>query len=415
MHRREIYRVGIFLLFLLCAFPAAAQEKMSYADADQQTYALYLKKDWAGIDKAGHKALAEGIDFYYLRLRMGMAYYYRRNFFLAEHHLIHALGFSSGDPVSLELLYWCYVFEGKYEEARALSKSFTPELAKQIGSDTLHKLGFVMLEGGSKSSDSSRLYQSSYYFQAGLGHFVNNRFSLFHAATISNETDLVGGTTQLQYYLKASIPIKYTWNLMPAIQLITRNFTPTPGPPPPWHPTMGHPFPPPPPPRPLPIRSNYAVGSMMVRKTIGTFDIAIGTTISNIDSNGQINHSLALTWYPLGNTRLSASCTGYLYTSDKYQNSNTAFNPSITVCPWKRLAFTIAYLNCKGSNLVESDGYIVNNRPDPTRMRWSYLASLTLSKHVAIYGLYQIEDKQEYTKQFTYHYNLIVAGLKFNP
>jgi hypothetical protein len=182
--------------------------------------------------------------------------------------------------------------------------------------------------------------------------------------------------------------------------------------PPPPRPGMPRPRPPGPP---QPIRNNYIVGSFVLRKTVSTFDISFGTTVSNIDSNGQINHSLGVTWYPLGNTRISASCIGYLYSSNWYNSFQSAVNPSVSVMPFKRLCLSAAYLYCNGTNLVEGNGYIVNNRPDPTFARWSYLASISLGKHVDVYALYQIEDKREYTKEFIYHYNLFVAGLKIKP
>jgi len=419
MHHRAVYKLIVIACLLACSVPCGAQDTLSSVRVEQQSYALYSQKSWTELERFGHSALAKGYDYYYLRLRMGIAFYAQRNYLLAEKHFQKALSFNAGDPLALEYLYGCYVYMGKSEEARALSKSFPKELAHQLGTDTLSPVEFILLEGGLKSSDSSRLYQNAYYFQVGFGHSVKNRFSLFHALTVYNETDLVGKTSQLQYYLRATVPLKNNWMIAPAFQLITRNFTPTPGPPangnpPPWH---GGPMPPPPlfQPPPQAMRSNYFITSVQVRKTVSTFDLVFGTSYSNIESKGQVSHSLGFTWYPFGNCRLSASCLGYLYTADGYGTFHSAVNPCISLCPLKRLTLSAAYLSCNGANLIEGNGYIVNNRPDPTFGRWSYLASLSLSRHVDLYGLYQIEDKRESSQDFVYHYNLFLLGIKIKP
>ena len=417
MYQRKVFRLTAIIFLLISSARIQAQDTLNSAKVEQKSVDLFVAKNWKGLERFGHEALAAGYDYYYLRLRMGIAYYEQKNYLIAQTHFSKALSFNAADPLALEYLYFCYVFTGRNEEARALSKSFPPELSHRLGTDTLSATAFFMLEAGVKNSDSSRLYQSAYYFQAGLGHYVKNRFSLFHAATVYNETDLNGKTSQLQYYLRANVPFKNNWMFSPAVQLITRNFTPSQPPsgnPPGWH---GGPMPPLPGQRPLPpsVRSNYYITSVMVRKTISRFDLAAGTSLSNIESNGQLSHSLSLTWYPFGNNRLSLSCLGYLFTADGYNSFHTAVNPCISVCPFKRLTLSAAYLACNGSNLIEGNGYIVNNRPDPTFGRWSYLASLSLSRRVDIYGLYQLEDKRELSQDFVYHYNLFLVGIKIKP
>ena len=41
--------------------------------ADIQTYDLYTLAKWDELIDAGNKALSKGIDFYYLRMRLGIA------------------------------------------------------------------------------------------------------------------------------------------------------------------------------------------------------------------------------------------------------------------------------------------------------------------------------------------------------
>ena len=63
-----------------------AQQPLSLISVDAQTYSLWQKKDWNGLIAAGKKALKADIDFYYLRVRMGIAYYEKKNYHMALLH-----------------------------------------------------------------------------------------------------------------------------------------------------------------------------------------------------------------------------------------------------------------------------------------------------------------------------------------
>ncbi|MBN2482093.1 MAG: hypothetical protein JXB19_10155, partial [Bacteroidales bacterium] len=69
----------IVFVFMMVITPivlnAQQQEKLTYAEVNSQTYQLYLDRDWHALIKVGKHALREGIDYYYLRMRIGIAYY----------------------------------------------------------------------------------------------------------------------------------------------------------------------------------------------------------------------------------------------------------------------------------------------------------------------------------------------------
>ena len=71
----RINYIIILLLFFLISFSAVAQEKMSAPSVDNISYEQYLKKDWEALIKTGKKSLKYDVDFYYLQVRMGIAYY----------------------------------------------------------------------------------------------------------------------------------------------------------------------------------------------------------------------------------------------------------------------------------------------------------------------------------------------------
>jgi hypothetical protein len=79
------------------------------------------------------------------------------------------------------------------------------------------------------------------------------------------------------------------------------------------------------------------------------------------------------------------------------------------------MSVKLSYLSNKGNNLIEDNGYFVNNSPDLTQSRWAILANFHVSKSVMLYATYQLENKQEIFQQFNYRYNIVVAGIKIIP
>jgi tetratricopeptide (TPR) repeat protein len=412
MYRGRIFNfLGILFLFLF-SVNAFAQGKLNSGEVEEKSYNLYTGKNWKELITYGNKAFSQGIDYYYLRMRVGIAYYERHNYMRADKQFERALKFNTGDPVAEEYLYYCYIYTNRFEEARKLSKTFAKELAHKTKTDSASAIGFVIVEGGTKISDSSKLFQNATYAQVGLGHYVANSFSLFHALTYYNEAEFRGKTSQFQYYLQATIPLKNDWELAPAFQYLNRSLTPPPLPPPPPPAKGGKPKPPPP--QPTASTIGYYIGSAELRKKLGYFNVAIGGCVSNIDSSAQYMETASLMYNPFGNNNLSIGAVGYLVQSTMY-GSESAISPFVSVMPLKRLTVCASYLNSTIYHLIESDGYIVNNSFDLTPSRWTFQCSVSVTKIFDIYGLYQLENKVEAIAGFKYNYQAFIIGLKFIP
>ena len=250
---------------------------------------------------------------------------------------------------------------------------------------------------------------------------LKNRFSIFHAVTYYKQISFLGDARQIQYYIKPAIPIKNNWLISPSIHLLNSNFktesvittTMIGGPPPPPG------FPPPIMTKTTSVtnttKSNAVVGSFSIQKTFNKFTISIGTTVSNIANKTQLIHSGFVSYSVFGNSKLVLGCTGYAHTINNYSTTNAALVPFIYLQPIKRLSIKASYFTNSGTNLIEDNGYLVNNSFDFTSSRWSILANLNLNKHISIFGLYQLEYKTETVQKFNYQYNVIVGGLKITP
>ena len=110
-------------IFLFCPL-----ESQTYSEVDSTTYQLYLDKSWDELIHVGKDAVKKDIDYYFLRMRIGIAYYEKNNYKSAQSHFRKALEFNTGDPVASEYLYYAYLFGGQTQQAALLYREFPESL-----------------------------------------------------------------------------------------------------------------------------------------------------------------------------------------------------------------------------------------------------------------------------------------------
>ena len=157
------------------------------------------------------------------------------------------------------------------------------------------------------------------------------------------------------------------------------------------------------------------VAALAIQKASGKLVFTFGNTYSNMLGQTQYIHSGFASYSVFGNSKLVLAATAYLHTSNFYSITNMAYAPFIYVQPLTKLSFKLSYFSNKNDNIIEENAYLVNNSSDLTQNRWSILTSFTLSKHLGLYALYQLENKVENPQKFNYRYNVIVGGIKITP
>lgn len=120
----------IVLLFLLSETEVICQE--GFSQLDKKTYQLYEQGNWQALTKLADKGIKEGIDYYYLRMRAGIAWFEIGDYEKSSKHFSAALGFSEHDPLALEYLYYSYIYLGKKTEALLLSVQFSQSLKNKL-------------------------------------------------------------------------------------------------------------------------------------------------------------------------------------------------------------------------------------------------------------------------------------------
>ena len=138
----------LILLSMVLSIPGWSQTQERWKQADEESYALYLASDWDQLIVVAEQAVQEGIDSYYMRIRLGMAYYYLGRYEKARKQFILARNFQQQDPVSTEYLYFANLYGGRYLEARKLLPELPMVRRKEIHAQAEYSLQALIMEGG---------------------------------------------------------------------------------------------------------------------------------------------------------------------------------------------------------------------------------------------------------------------------
>ena len=192
---KNILKIILISLILLLRMPSMAAEKLDFATVDILTYRCYQEKKWDSVIVIGKQALRQNIDFYYLRTRLGIAYFEKTDYFPASTHLKKARQFNSTDPIIANYLYYAYLYTNRIEEAGMMKSSMTPEarqsllLQDGIMQEIHAEAGYTISSDRSPTnlatlmeSDSiygeQDLYGNSFYGNLGMKLRVSNKIGL---------------------------------------------------------------------------------------------------------------------------------------------------------------------------------------------------------------------------------------------
>ena len=137
-------------------------EYTNYAKLDSVTFANYTNKNWEGVIHYGNIAIENNIDYYYLRIRMGIAYFNLEKYLDAANNLQKAIKFNKNDALAQLYLYDTYIILGKNTKAYKLSKSFSSSTMNLI-SKKRKLIEFIDIGGGYSLSNNYDLNDKVYY------------------------------------------------------------------------------------------------------------------------------------------------------------------------------------------------------------------------------------------------------------
>jgi len=114
-------RFILVILFIVSATNLFSQN--DFVALDKQTYDYYLRGDYKNLKTTGNKMLAKGIDYYYLRVRMGILAFNKQRYSEAAKHFSKAASVNSMDTISREYNYFSYIYSGRRADANIYLES----------------------------------------------------------------------------------------------------------------------------------------------------------------------------------------------------------------------------------------------------------------------------------------------------
>ena len=388
--------VVFFLVFVFAVNAINAQDDFTSEYVEYRSYQLYLKKDWKALLALGDSALAHSNDYYYLRMRLGIAEYEQEHYLLAQNHFTKAIEFNSLEDLPNEYLYYCYVFTQRFEESRNIASKFSSVLKKKIGYDQLKEIDFIAAEYGKKITT---IYDVPDAITVGisLNHYLFKKISVFHGYLNYTQSSDYWRISQNQYYVRMNVPCRKNLLFSTSFHYAQSNVFDV-------KKNLKSDL----------LTTNNYVGSFLISKRFKKHEFDLGSTLVRLDSVVQYQHDFTYAFYPFANSKLCIGAKAYLHTNNNYSKLNFAVLPFVSFTPSSRLNLFANYLYNQGNNIVEWNGFLLNNSQDLTSSRFSVTATLTLSQKIDLSATYQNESKvARYTPD--YSFNSFFISLKFKP
>lgn len=437
------------MTFMLLNYSIFAQNES--VNIEQKTFDLFQNKQYKRLIYVGENIIKAEIDYFYLRLRIGIAYYEAGNYRMAAYHLEKALYYNSDDPIELEYLYYSYLLSGRISDANFLTRRMTDDLKEKIGYKT-KILNSVNLEGGTSLSNNfpknssididgdTNIYGENdmsnnvLYAHIGLKHDISPFLSIYHGFShiglekrkiirINNKDSICNySLTQNEYYINSNIQLKNGIKITPAFHFIH-------------------------------VGANSLAYQYDTTKYIGTFSestlninnyvmflgiskdykkatISLSGSFSNLNSAKQIQIGLGFTYFPFGNLNLYSS-TNLSYFNQKLSasQSNSKENRIIfdqmiglKLFPklWTEGSLTLGNL----ANFNDKNAFVVYNIADKINLRTGISLIYSLSSKIELSLRYQLLMRESNyisyetpkiinTNTINYQNNTIIGGIKW--
>lgn len=362
------------------------------------TFDLYEQKDWKQLTKIGEKALKSDVDYFYLRMRLGIASYERKNYTKALRHFRKALEFNSSDNYALEYIYFSNLYLGREITANHLARNFPEKLKEKINFDYSPGIRSFSTDVSFDFAENSGVFDNYsitidpmidgkqiisrgfQYYQAGIEFDAGKRSRMSHSASYLSRKGLLyaqdAGETllesenrisQFQYFVAMNIDLGGGFYMIPSVQYIN-------------------------------IRSPYLttaqnrwglqysllqyayehqfVGFLGLGKTFGKFKPELSSAFLYLNEAEYFQSGVSLTYYPFGNLNLYTISRGYYHfpINGGTDEGKMIFFQDVGLKVLNNLWFEIWLSHGTIENFAGNSGFLIYN--DVSKITQQYGANL---------------------------------------
>ncbi len=423
-------RRKIIIILLFIAGLSFAQDKNYDKSVDIKTYELFKNKKYDEMIDIADSAFSKGIDFYYLRMRVGIAYYENKNYMSSIQHFKKALLMNKNDTIAMEYLYYSYLFSGLTNDANILAKEFPSSLKTKIDYKQPKFFKGIYTEGGylyngdyekwknkkisgnQQISGEQIIPKNGIYFNIDFIHSFDERITVFHGY-INNTFNFTKrfeiqpnnfrnfdiSISQNEYYINSSIYLGEGFTLSGSFHYLnvkTEDIIKQPS---------KNDF------DKITQSFNDYVFSFELGKRISHFDFGIAAGFSRLNNAHQLQNSLSIVWYPFGNLNLYF-VNNYIFHSNKDNGDKnyitrflyfTKAGLKISDAVWVESNFTSGDI----INYHENSAFIVYNNTEKIKYKYELTFLFPVSFNLELSLRYQFYPQEmTSTKYFSSSQNI---------
>jgi tetratricopeptide (TPR) repeat protein len=399
-YQSRMYKSIIFIFLFFHLVNGMASDISNSAVVEKKSTELFLASKWPDLVNYGNEAIAAGYDYFYLRMRVGIAYYNQKKYMKAVRHFEKAVKFNSSEETALEYLYYSYVFAGRAGEAKSLLSELPTTLKSKIHPPKNKYIQSVYAEGGVALSNLNNSYKTididgsanvygeatiiknMDYWHIGINHELTNKLSIYQGysnikinftrdiKTASKDTLNNSVLTQQDYYISGNLQLK-GFSISPAFHLISvsssqlkasydkYNFKYV-------YNKKDTSF------------INYAT-SVSLTKNIGIYVCDLTVGFAQLNGLTQVQTGLALTYFPLTNTNLYGTSSITYMNESSTNRVIVAQKAGMKIINklWAEAGITYGNLQ----NYSEGNAFVVYNTGDKILYKYGVALTSPLSKH----------------------------------
>lgn len=442
-------RLNAIILWMMFAFSTFAQQQATdIRKVDSLTWAHYSNGRWEQLIDEGTKALNDGADYFYLRMRIGIAYYEIKNYRRAIPHFQKAMEFNPLDKSATEYLYLSYLLGGRPYDARPLIPELGSAARERLNISKTKLIEEVYIEGGPAfagntdlknprkgrymgSSDTiyngSYYYDNIYYGHAGIRFRLSPALSIYQGYSYveapvtekiqyRNEPvpDFDYTTKQHEYYGNLTINLPGKILATPAFHMLWLEYALRRDV---YDPETGG----------LAYDTVYEneqmyVASLSLKKDISLFAVEVSGTYGDFGHMVHQQISLAGYVYPLGNLDLYTK-TGITHMWNENEG-RWIFHQMVGWSPMEKLWLEASGTFGQLQDYAEQNAFIIYNSPEEINYKMEGSVIVEVSSTIELSLRYRFLERvnrylkytsyEDFTFQYTnYPYHTLIGGIKW--
>lgn len=394
---------SVFFFLLILNTNANAQNDFSKDSVDKKSADLFQNKKWDELISFGNTALKRNAETYFLRVRLGMAYFEKEIFFNAIPEFERAVEIGYRDENVLEYLYNSYLKTGRTEDAAYIFSSFSESgknrikplnnsFAENIFTGIEYEFSndesrnvIIDLDGNENKYGEQTIFRNSILATAGLNQLPFDRLNIFYDYTYFNsgKTKIIMRNNeklnddyqeiQNRFYNRFDILAANGLVISPAGHYITKKYntifagiadsTLT-------DITVSE----------KEIDNENFILSLSASKFYSIYKFTLSGSFSYLNEFHQSQLGLSFLMYPLRKTSFYTNTSAVLHSENKI--SNLIVSQSIGIKAGKRIYIEASASAGVMKNYNEQNGYTVYNTGDVIKTKFGISLGLMLLKNL---------------------------------